>query len=306
MVDTLHSCFPQAKIDFLVNKRVSELVFGYPNINKVHTIEKESEIGKICKENEYDLAIIVSPKFEIARQVYRSGVKYRLGTRNRWYSFMFNIRHAQHRRHALKNEMEYNLDLLSEINCNYSKELMPVLKVKEEHHETIKGRLKDLGINKDFIVIHIPSLGSAKVWSDENFIKLIDSINGKILIILTGAPDEKPRILKVINSLNNSENVIPVTDLSLNELAALLKLSKLFIGNSTGPIHLAAAVGTFVVGLYSPVKVESPVRWGPVTEKKKIFAPVKNDDSRDVMDDIKPEEVAEFVLGYIALNNTYF
>jgi len=65
---------------------------------------------------------------------------------------------------------------------------------------------------------------------------------------------------------------------------------------------IAAAVETFVIGLYSPVKVESPVRWGPLTDKKKIFVPEKDDDSRDVMDDIEPEEVFSFIKNYM-INN---
>jgi len=54
--------------------------------------------------------------------------------------------------------------------------------------------------------------------------------------------------------------------------------------------------------LYSPVKVESPVRWGPLTEKKKIFVPDEDDSSRDVMNDIEPGEVYNFVNNYMELN----
>ena len=88
----------------------------------------------------------------------------------------------------------------------------------------------------------------------------------------------------------------------MKELAALLSKAKLFLGNSTGPIHIAAAVGTFVVGLYSPVKVESPLRWGPLTDKKKIFVPDEDDNSRDVMNDIEPIEVYNFINNYMELN----
>ena len=304
MADALAANFPQAKIDFLVNKRVAELVFDYSNINKVHTIEKESEIGKICKKYGYDLAIIVNPKFEIAWQVYKSWIKYRLGTSNRWYSFLFNIRHKQHRKYSLKNEMEYNLDLLDELKCNKLKGLKPNLKVKDEYLTKIKNYLYNLGVPavKSFIVVHIPTLGSAKVWSDSNFVKFIDLLEGQIPIILTGTSVDNPQISNVMKRLKTPQNVYPVTNISLSELFALLKISKLFIGNSSGPIHIAAAAGTFVVGLYSPVKVESLTRWGPVTDKKKIFAPQKDDDSRDVMDDIKPENVAGFVLEYIRLD----
>ncbi|HJY62726.1 MAG TPA: glycosyltransferase family 9 protein [Ignavibacteria bacterium] len=287
-----------------MNKRVLELIFDYPNINKVHTIEKESTriIKEICSGNNYDIVIVVSPKFSIALGVYLGGVKYRLGTKYRWYSFLFNIQHAQHRKHSIKHEMEYNLDLLDEINCNNIKGLIPLLNVKDEYIDSIYKILSDKGIDlkTKIITIHIPTLGSAKVWSDDNFISLINLLTKeKINIILIGKDEEKSHLERILNKVIDKSHVYSITGLSLRELTALLKITKLFIGNSSGPIHIAAAVETFVIGLYSPVKVESPVRWGPLTDKKKIFVPEKDDDSRDVMDDIKVEEVFEFTQKYI-------
>ena len=73
----------------------------------------------------------------------------------------------------------------------------------------------------------------------------------------------------------------------------------MFISNSTGPIHIAAAVGTYVVGLYSPVKVESAVRWGPLTDNKKIFQPESDKKDIDVMNEISPQQVFDFINSYM-------
>ena len=308
MVDTLAGNFPDAKIDLLVNNRVAELVSEYSNINKVHAIEKEtvSEIKRICKESGYDLAIHVSPRFKTALGVFIGGVKYRLGTRNRWYSFLFNIRHAQHRKHSVKHEMKYNLDMLNELNCNKINKLQPILNVKDEYIKKVQAILSKHGIDmaKANIIIHIPTMGSAKVWSNENFIKLTNLLTAlDINIVLTGTLEDKPHTDAILSKITNKNRVYQIHGLSLNELAALIKMSELFIGNSTGPIHIAAAVGTFVIGLYSPVRVESPIRWGPVTDKKKIFVPEKDDNTRDVMYDIKPEDVYEFVNEFLRIKN---
>jgi hypothetical protein len=53
------------------------------------------------------------------------------------------------------------------------------------------------------------------------------------------------------------------------------------------------------VGLYSPVKVESAVRWGPLTDNKKIFQPVKDRNDADVMDEIDPQEVFNFISNFM-------
>lgn len=306
VIDALKACYPEAKIDFLVNKRVFELIENYPGLNKVISTDNPSagEIKSLCKENGYDLAVCVHPKFSIALGLRLGGVKSRLGTAYRWYSFLFNHKHYQHRKEAVKHELEYNIDLLSGIGCKPSKYPVPFLEVKDYYIDSVKSNLKSKGVNpENFIVIHIPSLGSAKVWSDYNFVKLINLLKGEngIIqdIVLTGTPDDTAQLEKVKSGLNHSKGVFIITDLNLKELAALLKLSLLFIGNSTGPIHIAAAVGTYCVGLYSPVKVESAIRWGPYTDNKIIFQPEYDDENRDVMDDIKPEEVFRSVKQYL-------
>lgn len=310
MVDALKNIYPEAKIDFLVQQRVYELIYDHPGLNKVHAIDEVTagKVKAICRDNRYDLAIAVYPTFEVALGLFLGRVKYRIGTGYRWYSFLFNIPHFQHRKEALKHESTYNLDLLSELNIVYDKELELKLQVKNEHVESAIGKLKVFGFNKNerFIVIHIPSLGSAKVWSNSNFKQLLEvilaNVNNCYQVVLTGTEEDEEQVKRITAQLPANSRIFEVFSLNLKELTALLSKSKLFLGNSTGPIHIAAAVGTFVVGLYSPVKVESPLRWGPLTNKKKIFVPDEDDNSRDVMNDIEPNEVYNFINNYMELN----
>ena len=311
VADALRETYPNAVIDMLVQSRVFELVNDYPALNKVISIDTvtSGKVKEICQSGRYDLAIAVYPSFELVLGLWRAGVKYRLGTGYRWYSFLLNLQHYQHRKEALKHESRYNLDLLKELNLFYEKQLEPVIQVTDEYLHTALSKINvsnsgsELNTNDEFIVIHVPSLGSAKVWSDQNFTKLLYLLllneNPDYKLVFTGTESEKEQVLAVIGDKISNNRVLSVFNLNLKELAALLSKSKLFLGNSTGPIHIAAAVGTYVVGLYSPVKVESPVRWGPLTEKKKIFVPVKDSNDYDVMNDIKPEEVSGFIENYM-------
>lgn len=307
MVDALKNSYPGAKIDMLVQQRVYELIYDYPGLNKVLAIDKVTadKVKAVCKSNEYDLAIAVYPTFEVALGLFLGRVKYRLGTGYRWYSFLFNVPHYQHRKEALKHESTYNLDLLNELNVFHNKKLEVVLRVKNEHVVSAMGKLKVSGFNENerFIVIHIPSLGSAKVWSNSSFKQLLEmilaNVNNCYQVVLTGTTGEEEQVKRITAQLPVNNRIFEVFDLNLKELAAILSKAKLFLGNSTGPIHIAAAVGTFVAGLYSPVKVESPLRWGPLTDKKKIFVPDEDDNSRDVMNDIEPIEVYNFINKYM-------
>lgn len=294
----------------MVNRKVFELVQDYPNINKVHAIEKDSltHIKKICKENNYDLAIAVRPLFVIAIALFLAGVKYRLSTGYRWYSFLFNIRHFEHRKFSVKHELEYNLNLLDELECKKIENVQPVIAVKPGMTEKIQIKLDKLGVDKKkkFIIVHPGSRGSAKTWKAKNFTELINLLvndsSFSLNIILTGTKLDELILNAIENGIKNRENVYKITDMNLEEFAALCKMCVLFISNSTGPIHIAAAVGTFCIGFYSPLTVESAVRWGPYTEKKKVFTPEigVNGHENDVMDEIKPVDVYKFIMNYIS------
>jgi ADP-heptose:LPS heptosyltransferase len=49
---------------------------------------------------------------------------------------------------------------------------------------------------------------------------------------------------------------------------AILSKAMLFVGPSTGTTHIAATLGVPVVSIYSPIKVQSSLRWGPLTKNK--------------------------------------
>jgi ADP-heptose:LPS heptosyltransferase len=64
----------------------------------------------------------------------------------------------------------------------------------------------------------------------------------------------------------------------VKELAALISMSSLFVANSTGPVHVAAALGIPVVGLYPWQTAMSAKRWGPYSERKVVLSPKAPED----------------------------
>ncbi len=308
MVDTLKFNYPDAKVDFLVNERVYLLVQDYPNINKVHAIEKDSlrDILRICRAFGYDTVIVVRPLFSIALAAFIARIRHRLGTGYRWYSLLFNIRHFQHRKHSVKHELMYNLDLLDELGCKKIESIKPKLQVKESSRGKIKEILRSRNVNpsKDLIILHPGTLGSARRWRVKNFARLIELLSNdescEFSLIVTGTNSDRDVLNKLVNEVGSK--IFVIDDLNLEEFAALCEIAKMFVSNSTGPIHIAAAVGTFCIGFYSHVKSESEVRWGPCTDLKKIYTAKTNSirGANDVMDSIAPEDVYKFIKNYMS------
>jgi heptosyltransferase-3 len=304
IADTLKFNYPEAEIDILVNKRVAELILDYPNINKVHAIEKEtiSGIRRICNKGNYDIVIVVRPVFNAALAVWLSRVKLRLGSGYRWYSFLFNIKHYRHRKYSEQHELEYNL--LNEIGCKRLDKVKPQIVHNPQAKLEMRKKLNEhhIPLDKPFIIIHPGSLGSALTWKTDNFIELADKITSSIdldfNIFITGSISEKDLLNKFKSNIHHSEKIFLIYFLNLKEIAELIRKAKLFISNSTGTIHIAAAVNTFTIGFFSPITAENKTRWAPYTEKKKIYSPAEytGDDS---MDSIEMDEVFAFVKKYL-------
>src|SRR5687767_15455698 len=78
-------------------------------------------------------------------------------------------------------------------------------------------------------------------------------------VLVAGTPQEAALAQTVVAQAKH--RLISIAGLSrVRALAALVKRSALFVGNDTGAMHLAAAVGTPVVGLFGP---SNPAEWGP-------------------------------------------
>ncbi|WP_254634003.1 glycosyltransferase family 9 protein [Mesorhizobium sp. GbtcB19] len=113
-----------------------------------------------------------------------------------------------------------------------------------------------------FLVVHAGASFPGRRWLPERFAEAIDIMSAEtgLPAVLVGGPDEAEANDKIM-SLVRTPVVNLVGALSLETLLALLKEARLFLGNESGPMHMAAATGTPVVGLFG---LTNPIRWAPV------------------------------------------
>jgi len=120
--------------------------------------------------------------------------------------------------------------------------------------------------------------GSALNWPDRYYQTLLKELLawGYRVVLSGNGEKEAARNAESMERLQ-SEYVSSLFDLSnrlsLRELGLLIHLSDLFIGPSTGPTHLANAVGTEIISFYPPIQVQSTRRWGPFLSSATLFTP---------------------------------
>jgi heptosyltransferase-3 len=142
---------------------------------------------------------------------------------------------------------------------------------------SVETHLRELGVKEGepLIVLHPGSHGSARNWSPEKFAELAGLLAGHkdVRLVVTGGSGEEEIAQEVIN--HAGPRALKLVDtFSLLEYAALAKRASLFVANSTGTLHIAAAVGTPVIGFFPQQPSLSAKRWGPYASKRMLFTPL--------------------------------
>lgn len=276
MLPVLKGHYPAAEISVMVRKYTRDLVAHHPDVSEIILWEQNGERSvpfyvELLRKKKFDIVIIPYPRFLLALIVFLAGIPVRVGTGYRWYSFLFNAKVYEHRKDARRHESEYNLNLLQAIGIERRDEPQFDLPIPADVQEKVDARLAVDGVGR-FAVLHPGSGGSARDWPPDRFAGLGDALRSSLdlTIVLTGSDGEGALTAAVASRMN----AVPVDytgKFSLLELGALFKRSAVFVSNSTGPLHIASAVGAPVAAMYPPIVQCSPVRWGPYTRSKRIF-----------------------------------
>jgi len=118
------------------------------------------------------------------------------------------------------------------------------------------------------VCLHVAGGKGYKHWPLDRYAALCDWLHDEGLHpALVGAAPDRPSS-DAVKALCKRQPIDLVQQLPLGALIALFERCGLFIGNDSGPMHLAAASGTHIIGLFGPT---DPARWGPLTEKRSLL-----------------------------------
>lgn len=220
----------------------------------------------------YKVVVALYPDREVSRLFYAVNIPHRIGTAGRFHSVYYNHPLLHSRKVNRKHESEYNLDFLRYFTDGPTITI-PAVHPTEKELATARKILDAAGVGPSFTVLHPGSGGSAHTWPEGQFLLLAKALQQtEHDVVLTGSDEEGEAIVRLARQMGMSaKSIAGQTD--LRTLAAALSLATTAVANSTGPLHLAASVGTRVVGLYPSKAVMSPVRWGPLGEGHRVIQP---------------------------------
>lgn len=259
--------FPNAKIDFLTEVPSLPVLNNLNFINKILLLKKSSFIDTIKLYlkiffKRYDLVLDLYSNPRTAFITFLSFAKYRAGFPYRGRKYAYNLFGPIERNKY--HSAELHLLLLKSIGLSYDERDL-FFGLKEESIKMANDFFNKNFNDDDLIVGLCPSGGwKSKRCDSVKFAEIGDAIakkyNAKI-IILWGKEDLNDA--KEIQSLMKlSSTLIPETN--INQLAAFLAKCDLVIANDSGPMHIASALKTPVLGLFGPT---DPKLQGPFGEQ---------------------------------------
>lgn len=272
---------PGIRITALIREYTRDLFRYFPYADHVIAfsgLEKKEERERVSSdlaEGGFDTALILHPEYRVARIIRDAKIKNRFSFGWKWYQFLFTRALIQHRSKNTKHQLEYNLESLKMLHIPRGTadiRLKPGPKELQFIHDLLKKRrLK----GRRFIAIHPGSGHSSLNFPPEGYVRLIEKIHRSFKradIFLTGQEKEKSLIEYIMCNTRVPLHPMPL-NLSLGHLIAFLSCAKVFITNSTGPMHIASALRVPVAAFFSPVFIHSPVRWGPYWGRRLVVTP---------------------------------
>lgn len=299
MIPEIKRLSPSSKISLFISNKLGNLLNGYEGVDNIFYYEDVVDnLLNFFKSNDFDTIINVFPRKDIAVASFRAGIKTRVGTAYRFYSFLFNERIKEHRKYAVKHESEYNLNLLSFLNKEISFEKIFHLSYTDSEYRDLKNKLsKHFNLDTKYIIIHPGSKGSAVDLPVNKLIELAEYVKTKyplFKIVITGL-DQESNVTSLF-PLKLGGDIINLTGmLDLREMMILIDKCNLFVSNSTGPIHIAGALNRKIIGFYPNSAPMNAVRWKPLSNQAVIISPETGDDMRTINNKLAAEAVDELL-----------
>lgn len=151
------------------------------------------------------------------------------------------------------------------------------LEVYDKERIEVTNILKQGGISEGqpYICIHPGSGTWVKQWNYDSWAKVADTLTEQldVTVVFTGSDGERAMVDNIQNRMQH-KSCTTAGEMSIHQLAAVLERAKVVLGPDSGPMHLAAAVGTPTVALFGPADPLEFAPWGAKEKHMVLTSPI--------------------------------
>jgi len=261
----LRLAFPNAQIDYLVEQPSYDIVRTNPYVNGTLVYNPTSMSGlaliRLVRSRRYDLVIDLFGNPRTALVTRLSGARYRAGFKFRGRAYAYNIKVRP--RGGEVHNTQFNLDAVEALGVPIQDRGLHFQFTGDDATYVYEFVARAFGGGKLIIGINSGGGWYTKRWGLDRFAALADEIAARYDagIVLLWGPGQLNDVGRIQARMRHESFIPPPT--TLPQLGALLRHCTLVVSNDSGPMHIAAAVGTPVVAIYGPT---NPRLQGPYGE----------------------------------------
>ena len=254
--------FPQARIAYLTEPPSADVLKYNPFVNDVLIFDRKKMSGfdliRMVRKEKFDLVLDLFGNPRTALVTRLSGASRRVGYRFSGRTYAYNT--VVTPRGGEVHNTQFNLDALEAIDVAIQDRNIYFLAAPEDE-QYVEAFLTAPNLRgRALLAVNTGGGWYTKRWGIEKFAALSDRLTERYgtLTVLTWGPGEHEETVRLQALLARGAYVPPPT--TLLQLGVLLRRCSAMISNDSGPMHIAAAVGTPVLGIYGPT---NPLLQGP-------------------------------------------
>ena len=275
--------FPEARIGIVARPYVAQIYAGQGLCDELIAYDAKGahagwkgreRLAAELRERKFDAALLLQNAFDAAWLAWRAGIPERIGYARDGRSWLLTKAIEVPKAGEIPaHEKFYYLELVR--RAGWMKSLPEVdeisLAVGEKERAAAEEKLRAAGARPGAQRVAIgagAAYGSAKCWPPERFADWANRVQSErdVDVILFGTPGESA-VSEAIRGAMRGAPVDMTGKTAIAELPALLAQCHLFLGNDSGAMHVAAAVGLPVVAVFGPT---DPIGTAPVTRRAAI------------------------------------
>jgi ADP-heptose:LPS heptosyltransferase len=267
--------YPETQIDYLLPGRYAPLLncyTGWDNIIGIDDTHNKAEFKKTAsklRSTNYDVVIIQHRAPNAYKLGKLSGAKIRIGWNAKGCGYLLTHPLKDDQSTTLRHQVENNLRLLEPLGVYEQNPTFP-LQLTQHGKQQVETFFKNNNISpeKPIVIIHPASFSPRKQWAPDRFAQVADyCCNNDIQTIIIGNGADKSVVEKVF-TFTKIKPLNAFNAFDLEGIVSLLKTSTIFVGNSTGPMHIAASTGIWTIALFGDrYKLDRLELWRPYSSR---------------------------------------
>lgn len=271
-LEALRRHWPAAHVSLLASRYAAPLLAGSRIVDEVVEDDPRQsawQLARRLRAMHFDAALVLNTNTRNCLAVWAARIAKRVCWAYKAAGCLAGNRRVYlHRSHPPVHEAEFALAFVRRLGATGRlADLSPRLVVDPHALDVVRDRIhRDLGTHGPLFGVHPGNGHSAYNWPVEKYAALVSRLAVEGRVLVTGGPSERGMLDELRAGLSPSARgeVLVVSDFSLRQLVAALAQLTALTASSTGPLHVAAALGTPVVGLFSPHPAHLPAKWAPL------------------------------------------